>query len=194
MVTIATAPSATVRPRHAHLHPRVLGTMVGLTGATSFVLANRGGLPILWAHAALAAWALLLGGALWALFLDRRPLPAPTAPHRHAGRIYVASVVGMLVAIRLGAALAATADQAYLVPAIVVTAVGLHFVPFAVAFGASVFTRLGWTLTAIGTAGVMAGLVWGAVPVAAAATCTGLVMLTFLLVDTLRERSRPPHP
>lgn len=186
MVAIA-APAA--RPARHRLHPRVLGTTIGLSGATTFVLVNRDGLPEPVSGLALAAWVLLLGAALWALLLHPRPMPAATGLHPHAGRIYLASVAGMLLAIQGGVALFRVLDVTYLQPALVVAAVGLHFVPFARAFGAGVFARLGWTLTAVGVVGVAAGALTGPVAVAAAATGAGLVMLTFLTVDTLRVRA-----
>ena len=67
---------------------------------------------------------------------------------------------------------------------VVVVAVGLHFVPFAWAFRAPIFGWIGWSLTGIGVAGLVGGLVAGAEPVRAAAVLTGLVMLAFMALHT----------
>lgn len=138
-VSQPTAPDAFVeRPARAGrewVH-RAIGSGVGLVGGTVFVLGNRVALPDPWSAVAVWAWLPLLALAVWAVFV-RRPRRAAVAPpqHHRAGFIYLGACVGMVALIAAGRALLAPAGFAESVPAVVALAVGLHFVPFAAAFG-----------------------------------------------------------
>ena len=82
------------------------------------------------------------------------------------------------------------ADRPGLRPAVIVVAVGLHFLPFAAAFHTPMFTRLGTLMALIGAIGV--GLGWLLDPrwAAAAAVLTGVVMLVVIATDAA-ARVRP---
>ncbi|MBM6401208.1 hypothetical protein [Phycicoccus sonneratiae] len=173
------------------LHPQVIGALVGASGGTAFVLANRGALPDPWPTVALLAWLVALAGWAWTVLLRPRHLP-PIAPARPgAGVVYVVSVAGMLAGFAAGRVLLEAAGHPGLMPAVVVVAVGLHFVPFARAFRAPVFGVLGWTLAAVGFAGLLLGLALGAGAAALAAVLTGLVMLGVMALDAVRPAVEP---
>lgn len=169
------------------LHPQVIGAVIGGSGASVFVHANRGALPGAWPTVALAAWAVALLVCAWAVLLRPRRLADVAPPAPRAGLVYLASVLGMLVMFAVGRRVLDAVDRPELMPAVVVIGVGLHFVPFARTFAAPVFGTLGWTLAAIGVAGLLLGLVVGAVWVAVAAVLAGLSMLLLMAWDATRE-------
>lgn len=170
--------------------PRVWGTVVGAVGATVFVLENRVELPAPWPTLALLAWGLALAAYLWQVFVVRRDFGPMEPVGRGAGLVYLASVVGMLVLIRLGTAFVDAGDKPGLQPAVIVVAVGLHFLPFAAAFHTPMFTRLGATMAVIGALGL--GLGWLVDPrwAPAAAVLVGVVMLVMIAADAA-ARVRP---
>lgn len=171
------------------LHPYRLGSLIGLIGATVFVLVNRGALPAPWPLVALLASVAALAFYLWAVWL--RPasaLPPGEQPRPRAGLVYLASVSGMLMVFFVGRLLLARAGQEELMPALVALGVGLHFVPFAAAFRAPVFSTLGWLLAGIGLVGIVAGwLGAGAVAAAGAAVAAGVTMLVVMGAGALRR-------
>lgn len=180
--------AALVRPISVPGHPVVVGGLVGLSGATAFVLVNAPGLPDVWALLARVAWALALVVAVWQMLLRRRRLTPAPPPTRTGGLVYVASVLGMVAAIVLGARLLVGIARPELVPALVVTAVGAHFIPFARAFSAPVFGIIGWAMTALGLVGLLVGWqVAGGLVASATATTAGLVMLVAMARWTHRD-------
>lgn len=192
MTTTRQRPAAAVPAGRPHrgirylLHPQVLGVVIGGAGASAFVHVNRGLLPAPWPTAALLAWTAALLVCAWVVLLRPRRLRDVGPPRPGAGVVYTASVAGMLAAFAVGRRVLDAVDRPELMPAVVVVAVGLHFVPFARAFGAPVFGTLGWALAAIGVVGLLLGVVAGAVPVAAAAVVTGVVMLLLMALDAVR--------
>lgn len=163
--------------------PRVWGTVVGAVGATVFVWVNAAALPGAVTDAAVVLWTIGLAVYVVEVFVRPRRF-APVEPvSRWAGAVYLASVLGMLVLIRVGTAVLPDAERDDLRPAVIVVAVGLHFLPFARAFHAPVFTRLGAVMTVLGVAGLLGGLLWSPVVAAAAAVLAGLVMLALIALD-----------
>lgn len=168
-------------------HPYRLGSIIGLIGATVFVLVNRAALPGAWSTVALAIYVVALAFYVWAVWL--RPasaLPTVGTPRPRAGLVYLASVAGMLLLFFLGRLALVQTDREALMPALVALGVGLHFVPFAAAFRAPVFRILGWLLAGIGLVGLVVG--WLETEAAAAATAAvtaGLVMLVVMGVGAL---------
>ncbi len=142
--------------------PRVWGTIVGAVGATGFVMVNRGDLPAPWPVVALLAWAVALGVYLWVVFAAPRDFAATAPVASRAGLVYLGSVVGMLLLIRVGTASLDGSGHTGLRPALIVVAVGLHFLPFAAAFHTPTFTRLALLMTLIGAVGLTLG--WLTVP------------------------------
>ncbi len=129
------------------------------------------------------AWAAAFLAYLWLTFV-RPQVPEPVQPvRRSAGLVYLASVVGMLALIRVGSEVLDAqrgADGLVLRPALIVVAVGLHFLPFASAFHAPVFTRLGLLVGALGVVGLVLGWAWDERAAPAAAVVTGIVMLVVI--------------
>lgn len=163
--------------------PRVWGTVVGAVGATVFVWVSAGELPGPAPVVARVLWAVGLAAYVVEVFVRPRRF-APVEPlSRWAGAVYLASVVGMLLLVRLGTALLPDGRGEELRPALIVLAVGLHFLPFARAFHAPVFVWLGGVMGVLGVAGLVAGVLWTPVAAAAAAVLAGLVMLALIALD-----------
>lgn len=169
------------------MHPQVLGGLVGAVGASVFVLVNRTLLPGLWPTVALVLWLLALATFVWASLLRPRVLPDLATPERWAGAVYVLAVVGMVALIAGGGAVLRGTGRADLQPALVALAVGLHFLPFAMAFKAPVFRVLGGTVALVGATGLVLGLLTGATAARAAAVVAGLVMLGVMAADARRD-------
>ncbi|MFC8731605.1 hypothetical protein ACFT5B_04020 [Luteimicrobium sp. NPDC057192] len=161
------------------LDPRVWGSAIGAAGGCVFVLANRGSLAAPVSALALVACAAALAFYVWRVWWRRRPFPEPEPVGRWAGLVYLASVAGMLVLIRLGR-LALGDNHEDLVPGVIVLAVGLHFLPFARAFHTPLFRRLGLVMAALGVAALVLGLVWTPVATAGVVVLTGLAMLVLI--------------
>lgn len=172
------------------MHPYVLGAIVGSIGATAFVMANRNHLPAPWPTVALWAWLAALVFCLWLVLLRPRILPTPEPPSRHAGPVYGGCILGMVGVMAAGMATLNAVGHPQLEPSVVVIAVGLHFVPFAFAFGARIFATMGAGLALIGAVGLLLGLVVDEAAAAAAAVLTGLVMLVLMGLDADRDDVR----
>ena len=171
--------------------PRVWGTTIGAAGATVFVLANRGGLPAPWPTVAVIAWAGALLAYLYVVFAQPRAFGEMDPVRPRAGLTYLASVVGMLVLIRLGTLLLDSADRLELRSALIVLAVGLHFLPFAKAFHTPMFTVLGSLMAVLGTVGLALGWVLDERIAAVSAVVTGIVMLVVIAGDAARPPQAP---
>ncbi len=174
--------------------PRCWGPVIGAVGATVFVHANRGQLTDTASTGALALWTGALAAFVWAVFLFPRRFPPPGPLPRSAGWVYLASVIGMIALIQAGRFVLQAGDRDELAPAVIVLAVGLHFLPFARAFRAPVFARLGVVMAALGGTGLVLGLAWTATAAPAAAVVTGLVMLVVMADDALRARPGQQQP
>lgn len=134
------------------LHGRQVGSLVGATGGLVFVLVNAGGLPGGTLLRVLAVSAAVVVLALTLL----RPPPAPPEPSSRAWRTYRLCVVAMVLAVPAGAAALGAGGLEELVLPWVVLVVGLHFLPFAPAFGTPLFRALGLALALVATAGAVA--------------------------------------
>ncbi|WP_156718282.1 MULTISPECIES: hypothetical protein [unclassified Nocardioides] len=170
---------------------RSLGSVVGAAGGALFVWNAAGDLAATtWLRAAAVALLVLTVGA--ALVARRGRGGGGAAPPRSAVRTYGWSVTLMAVAIVVGARAWVALDLEAVVLPWVVLVVGAHFLPFARAFGAPVFTRLGGLLVLVGGAGaVAAGLgVGDAAPVAG--LLAGLALLASCL--TAEVRGHDPGP
>lgn len=113
-----------------------------------------------------------------------------------AGLIYLGSVVGMLALIRVGTIVLEEQDRAGLRPALIVLAVGLHFLPFAKAFHTPMFTTLGSLVALLGLAGLILGWAWKETSAPAVAVLAGIIMLAVITLDAVRanpERAGELH-
>ncbi|GAA2285810.1 hypothetical protein GCM10009853_046020 [Glycomyces scopariae] len=155
-----------------------LGALIGAIGGLVFILVNAGGLPgplpLILRIAGVAAFALVL----WAV--SRRPGPGGEPPSRKAMRTYWICVAAMVVAIPVGAALINNVlERPELTVCWVVLIVGAHFLPFARAFDAPVFTQLGWALIGLAVVGGAVTLATSGVAAAGTAVLAGVVLLLF---------------
>lgn len=162
-----------------------------MVAASVFVLANRGQLPEPGPPVALVAWLPSLAACVWAVLVRRRGFPPLPRPHPRAARVYGVSVAGMLLLIVFGARVLTAVGDDGLVPALVTLAVGLHFVPFARAFHAPVFTGLGWGMAALGGLGLIVGSMSAPDTASAAAVLAGPLMLVVMTVDALDQPGGP---
>ncbi|MDO9379660.1 MAG: hypothetical protein Q7T56_12500 [Nocardioidaceae bacterium] len=152
---------------------RRIGALVGAAGGLAFVVANAGPLDAAgWVRAA-----GVIGFVVVVWVVARRRLGGGTVPDARAVRAYGWSVIAMVVAIVVGARLLALADETRLVPLWVVAAVGLHFVPFARAFGQPMFLRLAAALVSVAVAGTLAELAGVPDAVPWSAVLAGVVLL-----------------
>ena len=179
--------STLARGFHRLWDPRVWATAVGATGATVFVMANRSELANPWPIVAALTWAGAFFAYAWFVFVKPRVFIEIWSVGPRAGITYLGSVVGMLVLIRVGTALLDDAGRDGLRPAVIVIAVGLHFMPFAAAFHTPMFKVLGSVMAVLGAAGLGLGWVWDERAAAAAAVVTGVVMLVVIAADAGRS-------
>ncbi len=104
-----------------------------------------------------------------------RPRPAALA-------IYAACVVAELAAINIGSRALVSADLTELRPALIATVVGLHFIPFAWAFGERMFYWLGGSVAALGATGLVLGFMGATHSPEVAAVAAGLTMQIIILL------------
>lgn len=172
--------------------PRRWGSLIGLAGGLLFI----GTYSAIFGHPVwIAGWVAglaLVAAALTAQYIRPVPLGPLTRPGPTALAIYGACVIGELAAINLGSRALTAAGHVQLRPALIVVAVGLHFIPFARTFGERMFYWLGGLVATLGAVGLVAGFLGTAHSADAAAVAAGLVMLVII---TLYARGRfAPRP
>ncbi len=174
--------------------PRRLGALVGLTGALVFVSAYS---PSLDGHvstlARVGAYALVAAAVL-RLFAWPRWLGRFHVPRTAAVLTYLACVVGELALIRLGVLWLGDVGHLDARPALIAAAVGLHFLPFAWAFGERMFSWLGGSLLLLGTLGVAAEVAADVRAAPWAAVASGWAMALLLLAYAFGAFARPAAP
>ncbi|SDD96726.1 hypothetical protein SAMN04489747_2167 [Auraticoccus monumenti] len=196
------APRSEPTPRRAHgpaageppvvVDPRRWGSVVGLVGGLVFVLSYSPDLGSLVSTLARVAGVVGAATALFAHYVRPTALGPLARPGAAALATYGLCVVGELVLIVVGTRVLVSAGAGALRPALIATAVGVHFIPFAWAFRERMFHHLGGAVTAIGVAGLLLGALGVTRAAAAAAVLAGLVMITFIVVHAL-GRYAPSH-
>lgn len=163
------------------MRTRPVGSVIGAIAGLAFVFLNAGAVPapLVWRTASAVAFVAII----WIVVL-RGPAVDQAPPSRKALRTYGVSVVAMVVAIPVGAAIITNVlGQPNAVLVWVVFVVGAHFLPFARAFELPVF---GWlALSLIVVAALGAGLSLTFDPAAAAGwtgVAAGFVLLFFAAV------------
>ncbi len=166
-----------------------IGALVGALGGLLFVLINAGTLPAQFAAPVRGLGALAFAFVLWrAVLKPPHTIPA-TPPSPGAWRVYWNCVLAGALAIPIGANLL-NRVLPQLTVLWVVFVVGAHFLPFARAFTAPVFTPLAWTLMGLAAAGAALTLtVWPAAP-GSVAVLAGFVLLGFSASGTGPRSSR----
>lgn len=160
--------------------PRRWGSVIGLVGGMFFVSYSG----VLGSAVSAAAWVIgvgLFGAALFAHYLCPVSLGVLVRPRPAALAIYGACVVAELALINIGARVLVSADLEGLLPALTAAIVGLHFIPFAWAFGERMFYWLGGSVAALGVIGLTLGFVGVANAPEATAVLAGLTMHVIIL-------------
>jgi hypothetical protein len=161
--------------------PRRWGALIGVAGGLVFVASYAPPLG-----RAVLVTAGVVGGvlavmALLHLYVRPFSLGPLREPSRRALLVYGLCVVGELAAIGAGTRLLTRLGEADLRPALIAGVVGVHFLPFAWAFGERMFYRLGLALLVLGAAGLVAGAAGVTLAPEAAAVLSGLVMLALVV-------------
>ncbi|MBC7591580.1 MAG: hypothetical protein H7226_11135 [Salinibacterium sp.] len=154
-------------------------------------MTNRGRLADPWPLVALAIWVLALLAYVAFVFVVPRAFGHMSQVGARQGFVYLGAVAGMLLLIFVGSIVLDSAGKIDLRPALIVAAVGLHFLPFAGAFHTRMFIPLGITMAVLGLAGLILGWITDARSAAAAAVITGIIMLIFMATDAGRAARIP---
>lgn len=171
--------------------PRRSGSLIGLAGGLVFIVSYSAGFGRVVSIGGRVIGLMLVASALMAHYLQPVSLGPLTRPRSAALATYGVCVIGELAAINLGSrALSATGHDA-LRPALIAAVVGLHFIPFAWAFGERMFYWLGALVATLGIVGLAAGFIGVHHAADAAAGTAGAVMLIIINMYA-RGRFAPP--
>lgn len=172
------------------LDPRRWGGMVGLIGGVVFVLSYSAPLGTVVSSFTRVACIALALTAIVLLFVRPAALGPLARPRPIAVLVYLACVVGEVVLIGIGSRMLTDAGAAELRPALIAAVVGLHFLPFAWAFGERMFTLLGAIVAVLGAAGLVGGALGAISAAEVSAVAAGLAMLV-VLIHYARGRFAP---
>jgi hypothetical protein len=129
--------------------------------------------------------------ALWLVWSRPGRAGDEVRPDRRAMRVYWLCVGAEVVSIPIGAnVINRVFHRPELVILWVVAVVGAHFLPFAAAFRAPVFTPLGWMLIGIAAAGTVLSLAVDEVAAAWTGILAGVVLLGFAAFGTTAPARR----
>jgi hypothetical protein len=161
--------------------PRRWGSLIGLAGGIVFIASYSPALGSVVSTVAWVAGVALVLAALYSHYVRPVPLGPLERPRPLALAVYLGCVVGEVALIAAGSNALAAAGRSELRPALIAAVVGLHFLPFAWAFGERMFLVLGGAVAALGVTGLAVGAL--GVPHAAevAAVLAGLVMLVLVV-------------
>lgn len=162
--------------------PRRWGSLIGLAGGMWFIAGYASALGQAIFVVSLVAGVVLVGSALFAHYIRPTALGSMERPGRKAMLIYIACVVGELALISVGSRFLTSSGHEDLRPALIATVVGLHFIPFAWAFGERMFYWLGSAVAVLGVIGLVVGAVGVSHAAEAAAVMVGLAMQVLILM------------
>ncbi|MDO5712106.1 MAG: hypothetical protein Q4P32_10265 [Micrococcales bacterium] len=162
--------------------PRRWGSLIGLAGGMWFIAGYSPSLGPVVSTVVLIAGLGLVGAALFAHYVRPVSLGPMERPGRVALLTYVACVVGELILINLGSRGLTASGYGGLRPALIAAVVGLHFIPFAWAFGERMFYVLGSLVAALGVVGLLVGVMGVPHAAEAFAVTAGLVMQAIILL------------
>lgn len=176
--------------------PRRWGSLIGLAGGLLFIASYSSALG---AVISAIVWVIGLGGVLAALFAHyvrpsalgplSRPRPRPAAL-----LAYAACVVGELALIALGSQALHAVGQDDVRPSLIAAVVGVHFLPFAWAFGEAMFFTLGGVVAGLGVVGLALGVLGVPNAAEALAVLAGLAMIAVIVRYAFGGWSRAPRP
>ena len=160
--------------------PRRWGSLIGLIGGMTFVVAYS---PPLGGVAAVTGCAAGLGrvvAALYARYIRPVGLGALARPRPLALAVYCGCVLVELGVIAVGSRILTATGQSELRLALIASVVGVHFVPLAWAFQERMFCYLGGAVAVLGAAGLVAGALGVSHSADALAAFAGLVMIAII--------------
>ena len=166
----------------ALMDPRRWGGVVGLVGGMVFITSYSAPLGTV---VSLLAWVLgstLTLTAVVLLFIRPVELGPLVRPRPVAVLVYLACVAGEVVLIGLGSRALTDAGASELRPALIAAVVGVHFLPFAWAFGERMFYLLGSVVAVLGAAGLVVGALGVARAAEVSAVLVGLAMLGIIVL------------
>ncbi|MEO7587375.1 MAG: hypothetical protein ABIS84_05045 [Arachnia sp.] len=162
--------------------PRRWGSLIGLIGGMVFITGYSASLGQIVSIVALTTGLGLVGAALFAHYIRPVALGPLARPSKVALLTYVACVVAELALISLGSRALTASGHDDLRPALIAAVVGLHFIPFALAFGERMFYWLGSLVAALGVTGLTAGALGVPHAADAMAVIAGLAMQVIILL------------
>lgn len=164
------------------IDPRRWGSLIGLAGGMVFITSYSSVLGQIPSIVIVIAGVGLVVTALFAHYIRPVALGPLTRPRPVALATYGACVVGELVLINVGSQALNAAGYIDLRPALIAAVVGLHFIPFAWAFGERMFYWLGSLVLALGVTGLLAGFMGVPRAADAMAVTAGLTMQIIILL------------
>lgn len=150
--------------------------------------------PAMGAGITVLAWVAGSVGVLTALFAHYvRPsaLGPLSRPRPIALVVYGACVVGELALIAVGSRALDAVGQGDLRPSLIAAVVGVHFLPFAWAFGEAMFFTLGGVVAGLGVVGLVLGALGVPAAAEAFAVLAGLAMIVVIVRYALGRWRRP---
>ncbi len=167
--------------------------MIGLIGGLVFIGSYSDVLGTVMSIVSWVAGGALVLVALFAHFVRPVSLGPFARPRPLALATYGACVVGELALIALGSRALTAAGHSDLRPALIAAVVGLHFIPFAWAFGERMFFWLGGLLVVLGTVGLLAGAMGVAHAADALAVAAGVAMILIIALYAMGRFAPEPH-
>ncbi|WP_157631619.1 hypothetical protein [Catelliglobosispora koreensis] len=169
-----------------------IGSLVGAVAGMAFIFANSTEFASSVTTIVRVAGALAFLAVLWLAVIKPPPSAPERPPSRAAIRTYGFSVTAMVLAMFAGSSvISRVLEQPNLVVLWVIFVVGAHFLPFAKAFAAPVFTWLSLTMMGLAVVGTVLALTVDPVAAKWTAVATGL---TLLLFSFLGSRMKSGHP
>lgn len=157
-----------------------VGALVAATAGVAFILVNAGSLTDQAAIVVRVVGGVAGVGVIARVLTRREPGAQDASPALAAWRVYWTMVAFEVVLLVVGSRVLVSSGHKELATPWVALVVGLHFLPFARAFGTPMFRWLGWALIALGVVGgLAAALVGESVGAVSAGVGSGVVLLVF---------------